>query len=121
MRKRSRQTGRRVLAVSEELAVLQAEFPVYKIWLEQTPGRVRYVAQSRLYDVNPHTVITDDMAELRETLQPGPATGNACASTTGPNIARMYSYWLSQRITLRPTAPPLTGSWSSSPRSRPSL
>jgi O-methyltransferase involved in polyketide biosynthesis len=83
--------------VSEELAVLQAEFPVYKIWLEQTPGRVRYVAQSRLHDVNPHTVITDDMAELRETLQPGPATGNAGASTAGPNIARMYSYWLSQK------------------------
>ena len=86
-----------VSAVSEELAVLQAEFPAYKIWQEQTPGRVRFVARSRLQDVNPHTVITADMAELREALRPGPSAGNGGLSTAHPNIARMYSYWLRQK------------------------
>jgi hypothetical protein len=83
--------------VSEELAVLQAEFPAYKIWQERMPGRVRYVARSRLHDVNPHTVITADVAELRDALEPGPDTGSDRFSTAEPNIARMYSYWLSQK------------------------
>jgi hypothetical protein len=86
-----------VSAVSEDLAVLQAEFPAYKIWQERTSGRVRYVARSRLRDVNPHTVITADVVELREALKPGPATGGSGFSTAEPNIARMYSYWLSQK------------------------
>jgi S-adenosyl methyltransferase len=83
----------------EDLAVLRAEFPAYKIWQEQMPGRVRYVACSRLNGVNPHTVITADIGELREALQPAPATGSSTAafSAAEPNIARMYSYWLSQK------------------------
>jgi SAM-dependent methyltransferase len=87
-----------VSAVGEDLAVLRAEFPAYTIWQEQTPGRVRYVARSRHGDVNPHTVITADLTELREHLQPAPADGDgSSASAAEPNIARMYSYWLSEK------------------------
>jgi len=83
---------------SEDLAVLQAEFPSFKIWEEQTPGRVRYVARSRSEGVNPHTVITADIGELREALQPATASaGPAAFSFARPNIARMYSYWLRQK------------------------
>ena len=79
----------------EDLAVLQAEFPGFKIWEEQTPGRVRYVARSRSKGVNPHTVVTADIGELREALQPAKASaGPAAFSFARPNIARMYSYWL---------------------------
>jgi hypothetical protein len=85
--------------VGEDLAVLRAEFPAYKIWQEQTPGRVRYVARSRRHDVNPHTVITADVAELRGALQPTSADddGPGTFSAAEPNIARMYSYWLRQK------------------------
>ena len=85
--------------VSEDLAVLQAEFPAFRIWQEEFPGRTRYVARSRLRGVNPHTVITADIGELREVLQPAPTANYdaALASAAGPNIARMYSYWLSQK------------------------
>jgi SAM-dependent methyltransferase len=88
-----------VSAVGEDLAVLRAEFPAYKIWQEQTPGRTRYVARSRHDDINPHTVITADLCELREALEPSPADNDAFSafSPAEPNIARMYSYWLSQK------------------------
>src|SRR5215468_10722315 len=62
-----------VSAVGEDLAVLRAQFPAYKIWQEHTPGRVRYVARSRHTHVNPHTVITADLAELRDVLHPASA------------------------------------------------
>jgi O-methyltransferase involved in polyketide biosynthesis len=85
--------------VGEDLAVLRAEFPAYTIWQEQMPGRVRYVARSRHGDVNPHTVITADLTELREHLQPASADGDSSSalSAAEPNIARMYSYWLSEK------------------------
>jgi len=82
--------------VGEDLAVLQAEFPAFRIWEEQMPGRVRYVARSRADGVNPHTVIAADLDELRGALQPSPAasSGEHAVCTTEPNIARMYAYWL---------------------------
>jgi len=85
--------------VGEDLAVLQAEFPAFRIWQEQMPGRIRYVARSRDEGVNPHTVITADIDELREALQPALAGGGGTAIrfSAEPNIARMYSYWLSQK------------------------
>jgi O-methyltransferase involved in polyketide biosynthesis len=44
-------------------------------------------------------VITADIGELREVLQPALTAKNdaASASAAAPNIARMYSYWLSQK------------------------
>ena len=83
--------------MGEDLAVLQAEFPAFRIWEEQMPGRVRYVARSRLGGINPHTVITADLDELRGALQPSRAAGQGGEHTvcaTEPNIARMYTYWL---------------------------
>ena len=84
--------------MGEDLAVLQAEFPAFRIWEEQMPGRVRYVARSRTEGINPHTVITADVDELREALQPSLTAGGGTAPRfSEPNIARMYSYWLSQK------------------------
>jgi hypothetical protein len=82
--------------VGKDLAVLQAKFPAFRIWEEQMPGRVRYVARSRLGGVNPHTVITADLDELREALEPSLAAGSGGGAVciTEPNVARMYAYWL---------------------------
>ncbi len=81
--------------MGEDLAVLQAEFPAFSIWEEQMPGRARYVARSRTEGINPHTVITADVDELREALLPSLAAGGGTAPRfSEPNIARMYSYWL---------------------------
>jgi hypothetical protein len=66
-------TGRdeaEVPAVSDDLTVLRNEFPAFSIWQEETPGRSRYVARSRRQGLNPHTVVTDDLQELRDALQP---------------------------------------------------
>jgi hypothetical protein len=85
-----------VSAVGEDLAVLRAEFPGYEVWREEDPGRVRYIARTRTRGVNPHTLITADVEELREALRSAPtAPGDLSAfCPTEPNIARMYSYWL---------------------------
>ena len=58
-----------VTAVSDELTVLQDEFPAYRIWQEQLPGRTRYIAR-RLQGLGPHTVVTADANELRQALAP---------------------------------------------------
>lgn len=55
-------------AEASELADLQASFPGFRIWRETLPGRRRYVARSQHLSVNPHTVITDDLDELRVVL-----------------------------------------------------
>jgi len=85
--------------VSEDLAVLRAEFPAYEMWQEDTPGRIRYVARSRAPGVNPHTLITADVEELREVLRTAPKIGSGSSAfcPTEPNIARMYSYWLREK------------------------
>jgi hypothetical protein len=53
-----------------QLAALRAEFPCFRIWPEQTCDRARFVARSLHLELNPHTVVTDDMAELRAALEP---------------------------------------------------
>lgn len=85
--------------MGEDLAVLRAEFPAFRIWAEQMPGRVRYVARARAGGINPHTVITADLGELREALRPAAAASGSTAawSSPEPNIARVYSCWLSQK------------------------
>ncbi len=85
---------------SADLLTLQEvckEFPQFAIWREITPDRTRYFARARNLRLNPHTVITADLAELRDALTgktPGhpPTPGTAPADTSPPNIARMYSY-----------------------------
>ncbi len=41
--------------VTDDLIALRAQFPAYKIWREEIPGRVRYVARSRIRNLSPHT------------------------------------------------------------------
>jgi O-methyltransferase involved in polyketide biosynthesis len=87
-------TPRQMPALGDDLNVLRADFPAYKIWQEHTPGRSRYVARSLRTDLNPHTVVTSDLAELRNALQPARTAGMTPFTPGRPNIARMYDYWL---------------------------
>jgi SAM-dependent methyltransferase len=86
-------TSEQASALIEDLIAVQADFPAFKIWKEHVPGRVRYVARS-LSGLNPHTVVTSDLGELREALEPSRASGRTPFTTAQPNIARMYDYWL---------------------------
>jgi hypothetical protein len=88
-----------VSTVSESLAVLRTEFPAYEVWREEVSGRVRYVARSRTPGVNPHTLITADVEELREALRSAPMvrSGPPAFCPTEPNVARMYAYLLREK------------------------
>src|SRR5712664_3835147 len=86
--------------MSEELATLQGEFPRFRIWQETIHDRVRYVARSTHTGLNPHTVVTDDLAELRAALQPapdaarlhaGPADGTA-KNTASPSLGQQGEF-----------------------------
>ena len=57
-------------AMDEDLAMLRADFPAYRIWREDVPDRIRYVARRLRWGLSPHTVVTADLGELREALQP---------------------------------------------------
>ena len=62
-------------APQRELVGLRADFPAYEIWREVVGTRVRLVAVTQLRGISPHTVVTDDPAELRAALAgsaPGP-------------------------------------------------
>jgi O-methyltransferase involved in polyketide biosynthesis len=80
--------------VSEDLTALRAEFPTFRIWREDASGRVRFVARSLRADVNPHTVITADLGELRAAIAPSQVAPARPFSPATPNIARMYDYLL---------------------------
>jgi hypothetical protein len=55
-----------------ELARLQERFRGHWISRDVVPGRgVRYVAHSAQIGMHPHTVITPDLAELRDELNRG--------------------------------------------------
>jgi O-methyltransferase involved in polyketide biosynthesis len=81
---------RPVSADADELAGLQEEFPAFRIWREITGERVRFVARSLRPGVSPHTVVTDDVGELRAALEPSRVGGLVPFSPTTPSIARMY-------------------------------
>ncbi len=78
----------------EDLVALRADFPGFKIWEECLPGRSRYVARSLREGVRPHTVVTPDLGELRAALEAVAPARVVPFSTSQPNIARMYDYWL---------------------------
>jgi hypothetical protein len=61
------------------LASLQADFPGYKIWQEDFPDGVRFIARSQRAGLHPHTVMTADPAELRRTLEPQDDSGMAAS------------------------------------------
>jgi hypothetical protein len=59
-------------AAPDHLPGLREAFPEFRIWREDTHGRTRYIACRQHPDQHPHTVITDDPAELRDALRPAP-------------------------------------------------
>jgi hypothetical protein len=73
--------------VSDDLTELQAEFPAFQIWREDFPGRSRYVARSRYRGLNPHTVVTTDLRELRAALQPAASPDAADRIPPAPSSA----------------------------------
>ena len=82
--------------MNDELAALRDEFPGFRIWREIIGDRTRYVARGAHPGISPHTVVTEDVGELRAAL--GEDAGQQAASTpfdtSAPNIARVYNYWL---------------------------
>ena len=80
----------------EDLAAVQADFPGYRIWREIFPDRDRYIVRSLVPGLSPHTLVTDDLAELRNVLEPvSPLQPEEfTTTTTRPNVARMYAHWL---------------------------
>jgi S-adenosyl methyltransferase len=93
----------------EQLPALRAEFPGWRIWREDTCGRVRYIARSRRVGLHPHTVVTADLPELRQALQvarperrfrlfPGirliPAGSGLEFTPSEPSVARIYDHLL---------------------------
>jgi hypothetical protein len=51
------------------LKALQTDCPQFRIWREITGDRARYISRSRHRGTSPHTVVTDDLTELRELLE----------------------------------------------------
>jgi O-methyltransferase involved in polyketide biosynthesis len=90
--------GGRADASVYALDALREELPGFRIWREDNFGRVRYVARSQCTGLNPHTVVTADLGELRPALsgdleQP-PADGGQAFDAGKPSIARVYDRWL---------------------------
>ena len=59
---------------------LRNDFPDFDIAREIIRDRIRYVSRRRRPGVQPHTVVTADLEELRAALSPGDATGWAPGS-----------------------------------------
>jgi hypothetical protein len=62
-------------AIQDELAALQIEFPCFRIWHENIGGRVRYISRRLDPSLNPHTIVTKDLTELRAALEPSRYAG----------------------------------------------
>jgi hypothetical protein len=65
----------------DPLPPLCAEFPGFRIWREITGDRTGYIARSLHPCTSPHTVVTDDLSELRDVLHEARATQPPDAST----------------------------------------
>ena len=78
----------------DDLATVQADFPGYRIWREILPGRDRYIVRSLVPGLSPHTLVTDDLAELRDALEPVSPPQPDAFTTARANVARMYAHWL---------------------------
>lgn len=50
------------------LVALRADFPAFRIWREIIPGRTRYIARRLHPGSGLHTVVTDDLTEMRTEL-----------------------------------------------------
>lgn len=58
----------------DELALVAAGFPAYRIWRQTFYDRTRYTAQARDLTIHPNTVVTADLAELHAALLDDPQT-----------------------------------------------
>jgi hypothetical protein len=74
------------------LTSLRADFPEFRIWLEQPGSRDRFVARRQRPGPGLHTVVTSDSAELRATLAAArpqhaaaPASTPSAAAVGGPS------------------------------------
>lgn len=74
-----------------ELASLRADFPGFRIREEATADRNRYVARRLNPGTRPHTVVTDNLTELRAALaaQPGQQRPAARFDPGTPHPARV--------------------------------
>lgn len=50
------------------LSALRADFQTFRIWREIIPGRTRYIARRVHPGPGLHTVVTDDLTEMRTEL-----------------------------------------------------
>jgi len=73
-RHRRRQWIRRITR-PRELALLAAEFPAFRFWRQTFHDRTLYIAQGTSLSTSPHTVVTDDLGELRAALTAGQPPG----------------------------------------------
>jgi len=76
------------------LRQIRHEFPGFEIWREVAVDRTRFIARAQNLGTSPHTVITGDLGELRDTLAGQVSTAGLPGEGEDrpPNIARMYSY-----------------------------
>ena len=59
----------------DELALIAAGFPEFRLWRETILDRTCYVARSLDLSTNPHTVVTADLDELSAALRSGQQHG----------------------------------------------
>jgi hypothetical protein len=55
----------------DELALVAAGFPAFRLWREVTCEGTRYVAQGNNLAAHPYAVVTGDLTELLATLSAG--------------------------------------------------
>jgi len=76
-------TGRDSQDDAARLDQLRADFPEFDIVREIMRDRIRYVSRRRHPDIQPHTVITGDLAELRVALSAPGLGGHSGGSAPG--------------------------------------
>jgi len=54
----------------DQLPGLRADFPCFRIWHEETCERAVFMSRSLHLEINPHTVMTGNIGELRAALEP---------------------------------------------------
>jgi hypothetical protein len=62
------------------LLALRADYPRFRIWHEVTSGRIRYIARRLDAGSGLHTVVTSDLAELRDLLRDALPPADAATS-----------------------------------------
>jgi hypothetical protein len=60
----------------DELALIAAGFPGFRLWRETNFHRTCYVASSRDLNSHPHAIVTADLTELSAALQAGQHTSD---------------------------------------------